>query len=228
MAIGLLIIIGLSIWFIPRTFRSPGILTDESGRTQFLIPGSIDAATLTKSINDHTFAVQTSTILKQPITLSENDNWYGTYDPEHIPDTVIVEYSDLDCPYCHVMHPIIEKIVRDSNGSIGWVYRHFPLSIHPNAYPKAVATQCVKQVAGNDAFWNMVNVFMTTPQPTGSDTRDFIKGVISNQPGINVNKVMSCYDNPTDINALIDAQQQYGADIGITGTPGMVIVQTKK
>lgn len=65
----------------------------------------------------------------------------------------IVEYSDFDCPYCKQIHPAL-KSVTDTNTSVAWVYRHFPLTnLHPNAGIKAIASECAAELGGNDAFW---------------------------------------------------------------------------
>jgi protein-disulfide isomerase len=70
---------------------------------------------------------------------------------------VIVEYSDIDCPYCKRFEPTIEKIVTDYQGKVTRVYRHFPLdSLHPNARTKAEATECALGLGNNDIFWTYI------------------------------------------------------------------------
>ncbi|MFA6392828.1 MAG: thioredoxin domain-containing protein [Candidatus Paceibacterota bacterium] len=81
-------------------------------------------------------------------------------DGEHIlgnPKTAkvtIIEYSDFECPFCARFHPILERIINESNGSIAWVYRQFPLvQIHQHAMERAIASECIAKIKGNDAFW---------------------------------------------------------------------------
>lgn len=67
---------------------------------------------------------------------------------------VIVEYSDLDCPFCKSFHNTMHRVVKESNGDVAWVYRHYPITqLHPNAYQKAEATECAWEQGGNTAFW---------------------------------------------------------------------------
>jgi len=67
---------------------------------------------------------------------------------------VLIEYSDFECPFCSLVHPTIKRIVSESNGQIAWIYRHFPLeSIHPEARPSAIASECVAEQLGNDGFF---------------------------------------------------------------------------
>lgn len=71
----------------------------------------------------------------------------------------IVEFSDLECPFCQKFHPTLKQLVNDYNGEVAWVYRHFPLeSIHPSARPAAEASECVASLGGNDAFWQYLDL----------------------------------------------------------------------
>lgn len=77
----------------------------------------------------------------------EGDHLMGNPDAQ----VKIIEYSDFECPYCKIFHATLNKIVAESNGSVSWVYRHWPL--HQNSFEKLVAAECVAQIKGNDAFW---------------------------------------------------------------------------
>ncbi len=80
----------------------------------------------------------------------------GSGDVATAPAT-IVEYSDIDCPYCKKLHPTLQQLVDE--GKIAWVYRHSPIpQLHPFAYLKATAAQCVYEIAGQKAFWEYLNV----------------------------------------------------------------------
>lgn len=68
----------------------------------------------------------------------------------------IIEYSDYECPYCKMFQPTLQKIVEESNGTISWVYRHWP--IHSGSFEKLVAAECVAKIRGNDAFWEYTDL----------------------------------------------------------------------
>lgn len=71
---------------------------------------------------------------------------------------VLVEYSDFQCPYCQMVHPTLKRIAEESNGTIAWVYRNFPLyQIHPQATPAALAAECIAAQLGNEAFWSFAD-----------------------------------------------------------------------
>lgn len=79
----------------------------------------------------------------------------------------IVEYSDLECPFCKQFHTTMKTIIDEygKNGQVAWVHRHFPLAqIHPNAPTLAEASECVAAQLGNTGFWNFVDaIFAAAP-----------------------------------------------------------------
>jgi len=69
---------------------------------------------------------------------------------------MIVEYSDFDCPFCTQFHGTMKQVMAEygPSGKVAWVFRHFPIvQRHPNAPKIAEASECVAELAGNDAFW---------------------------------------------------------------------------
>lgn len=67
----------------------------------------------------------------------------------------IVEFSDFECPYCvrhfqqtygKLMSEYVEK------GLVKYVFKHFPLSFHPNAQKSAEASECAGE---QGKFWEM-------------------------------------------------------------------------
>jgi hypothetical protein len=77
-----------------------------------------------------------------------SDHYKGSVNPE----ITIIEYSDFECPFCSRIHGTLEQLVRE-NDNIAWAYRHLPLGFHPQAYPAAIASECVAREEGNEAFW---------------------------------------------------------------------------
>ena len=64
----------------------------------------------------------------------------------------LLEYGDLECPYCGQAEPMIRELLSDF-GDLRYVWRHLPLSdVHPNAQLAAEATEAA---AGQGKFWEM-------------------------------------------------------------------------
>ena len=78
---------------------------------------------------------------------------------------IIVEYSDLECPFCKVFHNTMHQVVEKSNGEVAWVYRHYPIAqLHSKAFREAEATECAWEQGGNDTFWKYTDkIFEITP-----------------------------------------------------------------
>ncbi|MDQ1697234.1 MAG: hypothetical protein QOJ03_2587, partial [Frankiaceae bacterium] len=64
----------------------------------------------------------------------------------------VVEYGDLECPYCGQAEPVVRELLADF-GDLRYVWRHFPLAdVHPHANMAAEATEAA---AVQGAFWEM-------------------------------------------------------------------------
>lgn len=139
---------------------------------------------------------------------------------------VLIEYSDLECPFCKRFHPTAKQIVDAYKGQVAWVYRHFPLDqIHSKADKEAEAIECAKDQGGEDAFWKMTDkIFEVTPSNNGLNLDDLPK--LAADIGLNSNNLKTCLDS-SKYAAHVEADYQEGIKAGITGTPGNILLDTK-
>jgi Na+/H+ antiporter NhaA len=64
----------------------------------------------------------------------------------------VVEYGDLECPYCGQAEPVVRELLREFT-DITYVWRHLPLDdVHPHARLAAEATEAAH---AQGAFWQM-------------------------------------------------------------------------
>ncbi len=101
-----------------------------------------------------------------PVTSDEH--MYGNRNAE----IKIVEYADMECPFCAQANPTLKKLVDESNGKVALVYRHFPLSIHANAHLKANAAECAWAQGGDEVFFKYTDKLydLLLPQKPAFDT----------------------------------------------------------
>ncbi|WP_251153170.1 DsbA family protein [Cellulosimicrobium sp. Marseille-Q4280] len=65
----------------------------------------------------------------------------------------IVEFGDMECPYCRDAAPVLRDVVASSGGRVRLVFRHFPLfELHPHALTAALA---VEAAGAAGRFWEM-------------------------------------------------------------------------
>jgi len=67
---------------------------------------------------------------------------------------VVREFADYQCPACARLAPIMERFRERyvASGKVRLVYFDFPLDLHPNAVPAAMAARCA---ADQGAYWTM-------------------------------------------------------------------------
>ncbi len=147
-------------------------------------------------------------------TITEDDHIYG--DPNA--EITIIEYSDYECPFCSKFHPTVEEIVK-TNPDVKWVYRHFPLGNHPNAYPGALASECIAEIGGNDMFWNFSSYLFANQDKLNNEF--YLSFVRENN--LNEGEYTSCFESEKYKNKVEDDQLE-GQLSGASGTPFSVIV----
>lgn len=136
---------------------------------------------------------------------------------------VLIEYSDFQCPFCSIIYPTLKKIVSESNGKIAWVYREFPLtSIHPLANPAANAAECIAAQLGSTGFWKYADAIFNNQSKLSAD----YSAQLAQQFGANMTQYNQCVSGST-YQKNIDADTQEVESIGGTGTPYVVVLNTK-
>ncbi|MDO8482210.1 MAG: DsbA family protein [bacterium] len=160
----------------------------------------------------------TADISSRPVDL--NDHILGNPNAP----IIMVEYSDLECPFCKSFHKTMQSLmdVYGKDGKIAWVYRHFPLDIHPKAPKEAEATECAAEQGGNKAFWDYVNkIFEITPTNNGLDHAQL--PLIAGQIGLDVTAFQTCLDSGKYAEK-VKADYADGLKAGVNGTPNTVLV----
>lgn len=138
----------------------------------------------------------------------------------------LVEYSDLECPYCKTFHPTAQKVVDEYNGKVMWVYRHYPLSFHANAQKEAEASECVYDQGGDDAFWKFIDAIYARTTANGTGFALDKLAPLAAEMGVSEAKFTECLDSGKFAQKVKDQMTQ-GTKEGVTGTPGNILLDTK-
>ncbi len=160
--------------------------------------------------SDQVAPVQTGTA-KVPIGVSPQrgraDAW-----------VTLVEFSDFECPFCGREAPVLTQLLDAYPADVRLVYKHFPLSQHPDAVPAALAAEC----AGDQGkFWEMHDLLFAHQTALGDQD---LAGYAA-QLGIDVGGAWqlcrSTAGGPAA--ARVQADQALGTSIGLTATPTLVV-----
>lgn len=134
---------------------------------------------------------------------------------------VMVEYSDLECPFCKQFHNTLKELITTYPNDVKWVYRNFPLDqLHPKARAEAEAVEC----AGDQGkYWEMLDkVFEVTPSNNGLNLDDLPK--LAQEVGVkNIAKFNECRTSGK-FREKIQKQIDEAVAAGGRGTPYTVVL----
>jgi len=127
----------------------------------------------------------------------------------------LIEFSDFQCPFCQRANPTVDQVLQTYGDRIHFVYRHFPLSNHPNARPAAEAAQCA---AEQGKFWPYHDKLFANASKLGdADLKTHAAEV-----GVDAAKFNACVDSHK-YRAQVDADARAGEEAGVNGTPAFFI-----
>lgn len=163
-------------------------------------------------------AESTTDVPAVEVPISDSDHIRGNINAQ----ITIVEYSDLECPFCKTFHATMKQVFAEYGDKVRWVYKHFPIdSRHPKADKEAEAAECAAKQGGNDAFWAYVDrIFEITPSNNGLDPA--LLPAIAKDLGLDKGKFESCLSSGKYAE-LVEAQFQEGMRLGVNGTPGSFV-----
>lgn len=138
---------------------------------------------------------------------------------------VIVEYSDFDCPYCKNFHETMQKVMDNygADGNVAWVYRQYPIEqLHPSAPRIAQASECVAELAGNDAFWKFTDLIFGERE-TNEMTNMSRLTEFATSAGASENAFEACMEDGRTKEAV---QEDFadGINAGAKGTPYSLVL----
>ena len=153
----------------------------------------------------------------------ERDHIYG--DPAA--EISLIEYSDFECPYCKSFHTRVKPVVETYGGRVNWVYRHFPLNFHnPGAQKQAEASECANELGGNEAFWKYADAIYERTKSNGKGFPINKLVPLAKEIGLDETEFQSCL-NSGRYTELVQEDLAEGSRIGITGTPGNILLNNE-
>jgi protein-disulfide isomerase len=128
----------------------------------------------------------------------------------------IVEFADLQCPFCARAQPTLARI-RQTYGpeTVRMVWKHSPLDFHANARPAAEAGAGVRALAGDGAFWRFLDLVFQHPEDLSEDAYVTWAG----QAGVHDPEALRAGLRSHAWAAKVDADLAEARELAVTGTP---------
>ena len=129
----------------------------------------------------------------------------------------LIEYSDFECPYCSKHTPTINQLLADYPNDVRVIYRHFPLSFHPQAENAAIASECA---ANQGKFWEMHDKLFAYNEAGTLNVANMKQAAVD--LGLDAAIFNTCLDNKETL-AEVTADYQGGITAGVGGTPATFV-----
>ena len=135
---------------------------------------------------------------------------------------VVVEYSDFQCPFCQrhfeQTQPTLDADFVDT-GKVLWVFKHFPLDIHPQAPQAGVAAECA---AEQGKFWEMRELIFSNTSSWSTSDPNPVFSDLAGELGLDVEAFDACLTDP-EIAQRVESDLQDGAPF-VRGTPTFIVL----
>jgi protein-disulfide isomerase len=146
------------------------------------------------------------------------DQYRGNSDAK----VTVIEFSDFQCPFCKQHNdetqPALDEEFVDS-GQVMWVYKHFPLSIHPQAPAAGAAAECA---ADQGKFWEMHHALFANPEEWSVQEPNPVFEALAAEVGLDVAAFTACMENGEAAERVTNDMSE-GAPF-VQGTPTFIVL----
>ena len=134
----------------------------------------------------------------------------------------IVEFSDFECPFCgryarEVYPRLTEEYIE--TGRVQYVFRHYPLAIHPFASKAAEAAECA---ARDGVFWGMHDMLFEAAGALAE--ADLLR--YADSLGLESAGFENCLKSRAMFRRVMDDIRD-GEALGVTGTPTFFFAEVR-
>lgn len=147
--------------------------------------------------------------------IRSDENFRG---PKDAPIT-LVEYSDFECPFCSRGFGTVQELLEKYKGKIRFVYKHLPLSFHPQAMITAQYYEAIRLQNGDKAWQFHDAVYKD--QRRLQNGEKFLKEIASKLK-LDMKKLAKDVKSQ-EVTERIEADMAEAGKFGFQGTPGFLL-----
>lgn len=132
----------------------------------------------------------------------------------------LVEFGDYQCPACGSVYHLVKQLLDEEKDKLTFVFRNFPLSIHPNARPAAEAAEAAGE---QGKFWQMHDKLFEAQTEWSESTKSpdiFVK--YAKELGLDTEKFKKSVES-LKFQDKINRDVNDGTTLGINSTPTFYI-----
>lgn len=135
---------------------------------------------------------------------------------------VVIEYSDFQCPFCRrhatETQPVLDETFVDT-GKVRWVFKHFPLTIHPQAPMAGVAAECASE---QGKFWEMGEALFANVQAWSVNAPEEALTTIAGDIGLDTGVFSACLSD-VEMMSRVESDFNDGRPF-VQGTPTFIVM----
>src|SRR5438105_4007079 len=135
--------------------------------------------------------------------------------PADAPVTM-VEFSDLQCPFCKQAQPTIDKLLSEEKDA-RLTFQNFPLPMHNWAAKGAQYADCVARKSP-EAFWTFVHATFDQQSDITPENADEKLTANAEKAGVKGKEIASCAAS-AETAGRVQRSIQLGTEVEVTGTP---------
>jgi protein-disulfide isomerase len=159
-----------------------------------------------------------ATLTTVPVPEKGNtDLWYGS--PEA--DVRMFVYSDLECPFCRQLEAYFPDFLETFGDLFSYTYRHYPLTIHPQADMESEVSLCAQEQS-EDVAKKLIRETFKQTSSSGSSFTDEQYRELAVTSGADSGKLQSCLANGSYKDVLAKAVAE-ARDLNVRYTPTVFI-----
>jgi|SRR6267378_6322806 len=138
------------------------------------------------------------------------------------PAILLVEFSDLECPYCKALQPVLQKLLVDFP-QIRLIFQHMPAgaSVHPWALKAARYADCAAR-SDKNGFWKYVDAIYENQGGIALATAEEKLRDLAAESGLDAQKIIDCAGAP-ESEARVKKSSDLGRSVGVDALPSIFI-----
>lgn len=127
-----------------------------------------------------------------------------------------VEFGDFQCPSCGNLHPLLQEIKEKyADQPVRFVFRHFPLPQHENAF---LAAEAAVEAGKQNKFWEFHDLLFENQ--TNLKQEHLV--AYAEKIGLDKNTFTAALDAHTH-KSIVEQDMADGSALGVRGTPALII-----